>query len=287
MSRFTSVFMIVCLIFLASVRSSEAQPPEMQAILEDFDLTQVDLMTLGAIINGRMEELKGKFEDRFKEPPTLQNYREKVGMIIDELGPAVTGIIREEVRDFLTPEQYQKLETRVLQAHTTMLNDLEQSEDRRVIVGNWATGMLQMTIGPPSFLEFTDEQKQKLLELQKRTILDCTGAGLELKEQFPDGPGSPGFPEAVMKKFRPILLRFKKEYEKILTDKQKSQIEGVMNDMPDYLWKMMPQNRGKERAWRPGAKSWKPGDGAPEGMNTGREAKPDRPKKEKTFPGAG
>jgi len=287
MARIITLRVVALLAFFVFVQSSLAQPPELQAILDDFDLTQAEIMQLGANLSGRMEELRDKFEDRFREPPTLQNYREKVGIAVDEVGPAITGIIRSELQDFLTADQYQKLETRVLQAHASMMRGLEKdenSENPEVILGNMPVGMMQMAIGPPGFLEFTEDQKQRLFQLQRSTILDCVGAGLEIQEQFPNGnDGTPGLMEALLKKFRPILLRFKREYEKILTDRQKAMIDELMDDMPDYLWGMMPENRGKERPWRPGANSWKPGDGAP-GTNPNSEARPERTNEGRRFP---
>ena len=275
--------------FFVFPQSVLAQPPEMQAILRDFDLTEAELMQLGANLGGRMQELQEKFESRFREPPTLQNYREKVGSMIDEVGAAVTDIVRSEVRDFLSVDQFQKLETRVLQAHTSMIRSFENDEVPEsidVFAGTMSSGMFQMALGPPSFLEFTEDQKQRIFQLQRGTILDCVGAGLELEQQFPDrNPGnSPEMLEAAFKKFRPILLRFKREYEKILTDKQKAKIDELMDDLPDWLWKALPENRGKERPWRPGANSWKPGDGAP-GDNPYREQRPVRPNSGRVFPG--
>ena len=289
MSRIISLGVVTLLAMFAFVRPSLAQPPDFQAILDDFDLTQAEIMQLGANLTGRMEELGKKFEDRFREPPTLQNYREKVSMAIDEAGPAMTDIVRGELKDFLTADQYQKLETRVLQAHTSMLRGLEKEENSKnieTVIGNMPVGMAQIAIGPPSFLEFTEDQKQRLLALQKSTILDLVGTGLEFQEKYPDGnPGTPEFIEAAIAKFRPILLRFKRDYEKILTDKQKAKIEELMDDLPDYLWNMLPENRGKERAWRPGANSWKPGDGAPE-ENPNKEARPERVREGRRFPGS-
>lgn len=286
MSRKILFSVVSLLTFFAFAQPLSAQPPDMQVILDDFGLSTADLMILGGRISERMEELQGKFENRFNEPPTKENYREKVGEMLDEIGPAITGILQGEVKDFLTPDQYQKLETRALQAHISMLRGIEESEDAETLFGNLPAGMLQMAIGPHSVLEFTETQKQQLLELQKRTILESVGAGLDIQEEYPDGTGSlEEVTGVVVKKFRPIALRFKREYEKILTDKQKALIEGMMDDMPDYLWNMMPQNRGKEREWRPGADSWKPGDGAP-GENADREARPERPHEGPRFPGS-
>jgi len=289
MSRTLSFCFAILLALFAFAQHLSAQPPELRAILDDFDLTEADVQQLAVNLSGRMEELREKFENRFREQPTLDNYREKVGSVIDEVGSSVTGIVRGELQDFLTADQYQKLETRVLQAHTSMMRGLENdanAENPEVILGNMPVGMMQMAIGPPSFLEFTEDQKQRLFELQKRTILDCVGGGLELQEQFPGGnDNTPGLLEAVFKKFRPILLRFKREYEKILTDKQKAKIEELMDDMPDYLWGMLPENRGKEREWRPGANSWKPGDGVP-GVNPNAEARPERTREGRRFPGS-
>jgi len=277
----------VLLALCVLVPPSPAQPPELRAILDDFDLTEADIQQLGVNLGGRLQELSEKFENRFREPPTLENYREKVGMVIDEVGASVTEIVRGELRDFLTADQYQKLETRVLQAHTSLLRSSETSDNPETLMGNFSVGMMQMAIGPAGFLEWTEDQKQRLFELQKRTILDCVGGGLELEKQFPNSnPGnSPEMMQELIKKFRPILLNFKREYEKILTDKQKAIIEELLNDMPDYLWGMMPENRGKERAWRPGANSWKPGDGAP-GENPNREARPERTREGPRFPGS-
>ena len=293
MSRIITLIVVALMAMFMFAQSSFAQPmvpPDFQAILDDFDLTQAEIMQLGANLGGRMEELREKFENRFREPPTLQNYREKVGSAIDEVGPAITDIVRGELRDFLTADQYQKLETRVLQTHTAMLRSLEKEENAEspeAMFANMPTGMMQIAIGPPSFLEFTEDQKQRLFQLQRSTILDLAGAGLELEQQYPDrNPGnSPEMMQAFIAKFRPILLHFKREYEKILTDKQLAKIEELMNDLPDYLWKILPENHGKERPWRPGATSWKPGDGAPE-ENPNREARPERPIEGRRFPGS-
>jgi Spy/CpxP family protein refolding chaperone len=271
MTRIIALSFIALSALFTYAQPSFAQPrmtPELQAILDDFDLTQAEIMQLGANIGGRMGDMEQKFRDRFGEPPTLQNYREKIGMAIDEVGPSITGIIRGELQDFLTADQYQKLETRVLQAHTSMMRAVDEKENPNpeTLMANMPVGMMQMAIGPPSFLEFTEDQKQRLFELQKRSLIDVTGGILELEKDYPgvNPSTSPEMMQVFIDKMRPILLRFKREYEKILTDKQKAKIEELMDDMPDYLWGMMPHNRGKERAWRPGANSWQPGDGAPE-----------------------
>ena len=291
MIRIISLCIAVLLTVFLFVQPSFAQPrvpPEMEAILADFDLTQAEIMQLGANLGGRMEELREKFEARFREPPTLDNYRDKVGQMFDEVGPAVSDIVRGELRDFLTPDQYQKVETRVFQAHTSLMRDIETTENPETLLGNFPVGMMQIVIGPPGVLEFTDDQKQQLLALQRRTAIDSAGVALELENQFPgSNPGnSPEMMKAMIEKMRPILLRFKRDYERLLTDKQKAKIEELMDDLPDYLWKMLPENRGKERPWRPGANSWKPGDGAP-GENPNREARPERVINEggRRFPG--
>ncbi|MCL2119990.1 MAG: hypothetical protein FWH27_16350, partial [Planctomycetaceae bacterium] len=169
MHRKTTLIIVALLALFAYAQPSLAQPPELQKILDDFDLTQAEIMQLGANIGGRMQELQEKFENRFKEPPTLQNYREKVGTMVDEIGPPISEILRGELRDFLTADQYQKLETRVLQAHTSMMQAVEESENpnRETLIGNMSVGMMQVAIGPPSFLEFTEDQKQRLFELQR------------------------------------------------------------------------------------------------------------------------
>ena len=280
MSRRISLGMVVILAIPTLVQPSFAQSPEMiHAILHDLDLTPADFVKFQAALDGRMQEMRGKLESRFREPPTLQNYREKVGAAIDEIGPSITEIVRGELRNALTADQYQKLETRILQIHTSMLRNGETSERPDAVIANMPVGIAQMAMGPAGVLEFTEDQKQRFFELQKRSIIDVVGAMLELQQQFPNGGNTPEFMPAAIGKFRPILLRFKREYERILTDKQKAKIEELMGRMPDYMRGMIPGHRGSEGAWRPGAGSWVPGMGVPtDGNDNIRETPRERPR---------
>ena len=107
-----------------------AQPRELvQALFDDIGITEADIMQFGVNLSGRMEEYQEKFEQRFKEPPTSANYREYIGQAIDELGVPLTNVINEEMKDFLTPDQYQKVQTRFLQFSHTAMNAADQNAE--------------------------------------------------------------------------------------------------------------------------------------------------------------
>lgn len=292
-------------LFASPLFAQRDLPPEMQAALDDIGITQADIMQFGVNLAGTMEEYREKFQDRFKEPPTSANYKEHIGQAIDELGFPLSDVINQEMKDFLTPDQYQKVQTRFFQFSHSVINAAENTTDTEVM-GAALGGSVATFLGPPDFLEFTDDQKRQLQQLQKETILDIAGVVIpheekrdklrkelseattdeqraEIQKQL-DDMGSGG--RNILPQVVSILIKAKKKFEKILTDKQKAKMQEVMDDIPDYLWALMPHNKDKERAWRPGANSWRPGMGVPDEMgDANREARSPRPEGGRSFPG--
>ena len=85
-------------------------------------------------------------------------------------------------------------------------------------------------------------------------------------------------------KYKKLAIKFREQQMRLLNDSQKAELKRLYENMPDSLRKMMPGYKGEKPAWRPGANSWVPGMGAPEGAENMREAKPERPKGERIFP---
>jgi hypothetical protein len=317
MLRCFSALLTCCcvLVFVSDSHAQELLPGTdrefTQKVLDDIGITEADLMQFGVNMSSRMQEMTEKFEERFKEPPTSKNYREYIGQAIDECGIPISSMINEELRDFFTPEQYQKIQTRLFQLTYSAMNAAENDGASVEEVAFAGAGGMATFLGPPDFLNFTDEQRKQLLELQKETALDLAGVVIPLEEEVNEKRRQLNKQlqeattdkereeirkqqneirwgdEVIVPKIKPVFMKAWGKFKKIFTDKQKAKIEEVMAEMPDYLWGALPGNKGKERPWRPGPDSWRPGMGVPKDLGDApREAKPTpRPEGGRRFPG--
>ena len=91
------------------------------------------------------------------------------------------------------------------------------------------------------------------------------------------------------------LDKTKARLDSLLTPEQKAKLARIKQNMPDYLKnamaKMTKTDAASENeapaAWRPGANSWVPGQGAPKDLDKyPREAPRIREPRERKFPGS-
>jgi len=222
----------------------------------------------------------------------------------------LTPEIEMTVRSVVPEEQYRTAQERLLiynQYADLEAMTLEETKSafQCMLEGEFAFQPLQQ-------LDLSPEQKTLLESMQAEQVKDLIGFTVEIEAMFEkeilplmeefEKAESEGNVEklqvtgqAIQKrvedieketapKLKKLLKKFREQQMRLLNDSQKAELKRLYENMPDSLHKMMPGYKGEKPAWRPGANSWMPGMGAPEGAEDMREAKPERPRGERTFP---
>jgi len=140
-------------------------------------------------------------------------------------------------------------------------------------------GLYGMLVSPSAgqTLNLTPDQVVKIQNIQTKLSREA----FALYDKWVSAP--PGERGAIMREFQALGEKGTKMIEDILDDTQKGKMQKLNAEMPDYILDAMPNARGgRERAWRPGANSWKPGEGAPQNVDVPRE---ERGREGRKFPG--
>ncbi|MDR1385656.1 MAG: hypothetical protein LBJ67_17680 [Planctomycetaceae bacterium] len=211
------------------------------------------------------DEFRKEMETMFRENiPQMMN-KEKRDEVSDRLrteGFKKGEAFKEKMRGVLNEKQYAQLQERSFQ----MTGGLQS--------GLFSTGFLDT-------LELTPEQVKKIQQLQKQ----ATGEALALLDKIQGASAEER--TAIMQQLQGLGEKYSKLIREILTDEQKVRADKLIEDTPDFIWNRLPQNRNRTREWRPGANSWQPGQGVPEGLkNKNSETKPEREHSGRRVPGA-
>ena len=235
--------------------------PEMQTqFVDDMQLTDEQTSQLGQMGGEFRREMELLFREYGPQMMSEENRMEALDKIRAE-GVKLGEGLKEKMRDVLTEKQYTKLEERTFQ-----------------LTGG--THGLLFSVGFADTLTLTPEQVKKVEALQRQMTTEIFQLVGRLQ-------GASGEEQArIRTQIEEIVAKYAKLAEDILTAEQKAKVEKLMEEMPDYIWSRLPQNRGRTREWRPGANSWQPGQGAPEGGNPNSETRPTRQRGERVFPGS-
>lgn len=227
---------------------------------DDMQLTDEQAAKLGEMGG----EFRRNMERLFRENGPqimMEGRRDEALDKIRAEGMKIGENLKEQMRGVLTTQQYAKLEQRTFQ-----------------LTGG--TQGLLFSVGFGDSLKLTAEQVKKIESLQRQMTTEIfqllgkmQGASAEQQAE-------------IRKQLEELVAKYTKLARDVLDDEQKALAEKLEEETPDYIWSRLPQNRGKTREWRPGAGSWQPGQGAPEGENTLREARPVRERGERVFPGS-
>ncbi|MCL2120364.1 MAG: DUF3654 domain-containing protein [Planctomycetaceae bacterium] len=234
---------------------------EMQAqFVDDMQLTDDQSSQLGQLGGEFRREMELLFREYGPQMMSEENRMEALDKIRAE-GMKLSEGLKEKMRGVLTEKQYTKLEERTFQ-----------------LTGG--TRGLLFSVGLGDTLQLTPEQVKKVEALQRQMMT-------ELFQLVSKMQGASGEEQArIRSQIEELVAKYTKLAEDILTTEQKVKAEKLVEDTPDYIWSRLPENRGRTREWRPGANSWQPGQGAPEGGNPNSETRPTRQRGERTFPGS-
>jgi hypothetical protein len=210
-------------------------------------------------------EFRKELETLFRENGPQMMNKEKREEAIERLR---TGFFekgeafKEKFRGVLSGKQYDKLQERLFQ----MSGGLQS--------GLFSTGFLDT-------LTLTPEQVKKIQQIQRQV----TDEALALLDKIAGASGEER--AAIMRQLQGLGEKFSKRIREILTEEQKVRADRLIEDTPDFIWGRLPQNRNRTREWRPGADSWRPGQGVPEELkNKNNEKKQEREHSGRRVPGA-
>ncbi len=225
---------------------------------DDMQLTNEQAQKLGEMGGEFRREMQLLFREHGPQMMSEENRDEALEKLRVE-GMKLGENLKQKMRGVLSEQQYAKLEERTFQ-----------------LTGG--TQGLLFSVGFGDTLKLTPEQVKKVEGLQRQMtneIFKLLGKmqGASAEEQA-----------KIRTQIEELVAKYAKMARELLTDEQKVKAEKLEADTPDYIWNRLPQNRGKTREWRPGANSWQPGQGVPEGVNTNREAKPVRERGKRVFP---
>lgn len=265
-----TLFLLTLATVVACSQSAYSQRPAIAELFTNNEMrTQfADDMQFTDAQAGQLGQLGGEFrremELLFREYGPQIMAEETRMEAIDKLrteGMKLGNGLKEKMRGVLSEKQYAKLEERTFQ------------------LAGGTQGML-FSVGLADTLKLTPEQVKKVEALQRQMtteIFQLVGKmqGASAEEQA-----------KIRTQIEELVAKYTKMANEFLTDEQKVKAEKLVADTPDYIWSRLPQNRGRTREWRPGANSWQPGQGAPEGGNPNSEARPTRERGDRVFPGS-
>jgi len=223
--------------------------PDMQSqFVDDMQLSNEQAAKLGELGGEFRREMELMFREYGPQMMSEENRNEAIDKIRTE-GMKLGENLKQKMRGVLTEQQYTKLEERTFQ-----------------LTGG--TQGLLFSVGFCDTLKLTPEQIKKVEALQRQMtteIFQLVGRlqGASAEEQA-----------RIRTQIEELVAKYSAMANDILTAEQKAKAEKLVADTPEYIATRLPQNRNRNREWRPGANSWQPGQGAPEGGNPNREARP-------------
>ena len=320
--KIVDLFSVVTL-FFCICGAGFAQEMGPNAYLDDIGITEEQwvqfqrsyIVKIADLQQGAQERVTKRVMEEVEKgnTPTLEM---RMRFSIEELTFPEAEFYQSEMNNHFSAEQVEKIRVRNFQSFHGAMNGIEKTDDANVIVGISQFGSVQLTQGHPDFLELTPAQKEELKTIAVDHEVEATKLITESSMKFwQENPekltemteltqkiSEPNSAEEIQKimnrmsslaaeMHRDIIPELKqltvgnyKKFMAVMTDAQKAKIQKVMEDVPDYIWKTFPQNRDKDRPWRPGLDSWMPGMGVPDSASTTRETRPARPEGKKTFP---
>lgn len=227
---------------------------------DDMQLSDEQASKLGELGGQFRREMEQMFQQHVPKIMAEGTRNEAFDALRTE-GMKIGDKLKEQMRGVLTKQQYEKLEQRTFQ-----------------LTGG--TQGLLFSVGFSDTLKLTAEQVQKIESLQRQMTT-------EIFQSLGKMQGASGEEQAnIRQQLEKIVEKYTKLARDVLTDEQKTLADKLEEETPDYIWSRLPKNRGKTREWRPGDKSWQPGQGAPEGGNANRETRPVRERGDRVFPGS-
>jgi len=215
--------------------------------VDDMQLTNEQATKLGELGGEFRREMELMFREYGPQIMSDENRNEAIDKIRTE-GLKLGENLKQKMRGVLTENQYTKLEERTFQ-----------------LTGG--TQGLLFSVGLGDTLKLTPEQVKKVENLQRQMtseILPLIGRlqGASAEEQA-----------NIRTQIEELVAKYTKMANDILTAEQKTKVEKLIAETPEYIASRLPQNRNRSREWRPGANSWQPGQGAPAGGNPNRETR--------------
>ena len=223
--------------------------------VDDMKLSNEQASKLGELGGEFRREMELMFREYGPQIMSEENRNEAIDKIRTE-GMKLGENLKQKMRGVLTEKQYAKLEERSFQ-----------------LTGG--TQGLLFSVGFGDTLKLTPEQVKKVEALQRQMtteIFQLVGKlqGASAEEQA-----------RIRTQIEELVAKYTKMANDILTAEQKAKAEKLVADTPEYIASRLPQNRNRSREWRPGANSWQPGQGVPEGGNPIGEARPPRERGER------
>ena len=208
----------------------------------------------------------------------------------------VADLYQAEFENFFSVEQSEKFLLRNFQLYRGYMDDLRATNDIQTIVNANDTCSSALNFMTPDSLELTSSQKTEIQKIMKETagkaVAYRLNATMTLRKENPKKAEKLNeisqkiftvqseeerrelekqlmvLNNEIFRDLAPAMkkniLDGNKKFMSILTDAQKAKIEKIMEDVPDYLWAIFPQNQDKNRPWKPGIHSWTPGQGVPQ-----------------------
>ena len=310
---------ILCLTLAASVVTAQDIDEEelKRQILDDIGVTQAELMQFIVNAAGIAEPYQQYIDEShgYDDPPTAENYVEVVGGYFDNIIQPLVADLRNEAINFFTEDQYARMTTR---GYQVVENFPEACRANEIPMGDIVQLLLL-----PDIIPLTEEQISEIFAMQKEILIELAGidiisqrdnaelyaerdalfkefekaeneeekAAIRAKISEVDHKTSALMREPTQKAFD----KMKTKLDSLLTPEQKAKLAQIKQDIPDYLKnamaKMTKTDAASESeapaAWRPGANSWMPGQGAPKDLDKSpREAPRVREPRERKFPGS-
>ena len=315
LSAVALIFSICCVSF--------AQDMDQNAYMDDVDVTQEQMRQFQMSFVEKITDLQQGSQERImkrvmEEAEKGNTPTPEMGMryALDEMMLPMGELYQSEMNSHFSAGQIEKMQLRNFQMTHGIMNGIEQTDDAAVIAAASQFGTMQLVQGHPDFLELTPAQKEELKTIAMDNAVDVGKLTQESTMKFMQEKPEKlkELTEAVQKmmetdsveeqqeiakgmqslvaemygdkipELKQLIVTNNKKYMAVMTDAQKAKIQKIMEDVPDYIWKTFPQNRDKDRPWRPGLDSWMPGMGVPGSASSTREARPTRPEGKKTFP---
>ena len=246
---------------MTTIRDLFVNPEFQKQFAQDLDITDAqggELLQVGSDVRDKLQNM---FRSNASKLASAEHRMEAVKTMREE-GLKISAEVEERLGKILNSKQMTVYQERTFQ------------------MGGGLQGML---LNPSSgrTLNLTPDQFRQIENIRNK----ITEEGLVLFDKMKNA--TPEERAAIVQQLRALGEKGAKMIEAILTDEQKVKALKLTDEMPDYIWKRLPKNRGQERAWRPGADSWKPGQGAPQGVDLPREERIKPRNSDHPFPSAG
>ena len=224
--------------------------------VDDMQLSSDQVTKLGEMGGEFRREMELMFREYGPQMMSEENRMEALDKMRTE-GMKLGENLKQKMRGVLSEKQYTKLEERTFQ-----------------LTGG--TQGLLFSAGFGDTLKLTPEQVKKVEALQRQMTTEM----FQLLDKMRGA--SPEEQLNIRTQIEELVAKYSKMANDFLTTEQKAKVEKLIAETPEYIATRLPQNRNRSREWRPGASSWQPGQGAPEGGNPNQETRPTRDRGERS-----